>query len=268
MIISSKNNEVIKEIKKLKEKKYRENKFIVEGIKIVEEAINEQVKISLIVISENLFNNNESIKYFEKLTQYKYIIVTEKVFLELSDVKTPQGILAVIEKDINAKIDEDADYIMALDDLQDPGNIGTIIRTLDSANIKQLIVSKGTVDAYSPKVVRSTMGAIFRVKVIEVDNLAETLKKLQKDGYEVVSTSLQTDKSIYDISYNKKVVVIGNEGNGVSKEIQELSDYKVKIPMLGKTESLNASVAASIMIYEYVREKFSMGDVPFSKKLY
>ena len=157
---------------------------------------------------------------------------------------------------------------MALDDLQDPGNIGTIIRTLDSANIKQLIVSKGTVDAYSPKVVRSTMGAIFRVKVIEVDNLAETLKKLQNVGYEVVSTSLQTDKSIYDISYNKKVVVIGNEGNGVSKEIQELSDYKVKIPMLGKTESLNASVAASIMIYEYVREKFSMGDVPFSKKLY
>ena len=157
---------------------------------------------------------------------------------------------------------------MALDDLQDPGNIGTIIRTLDSANIKQLIVSKGTVDAYSPKVVRSTMGAIFRVKVIEVDNLAETLKKLQNVGYEVVSTSLQTDKSIYDISYNKKVVVIGNEGNGVSKEIQELSDYKVKITMLGKTESLNASVAASIMIYEYVREKFSMGDVPFSKKLY
>ena len=255
MVITSKNNELIKEIKKLKEKKYRKNKFIVEGIKIVEEAINEKARISLIVITENLYNNKELLKYFSKIADYEYVIVTEKVFLELSDVKTPQGILAVIEKDISAKIDESAEYIMALDDLQDPGNIGKIIRTLDSANIKQLIVSKGTVDAYSPKVVRSTMGAIFRVKVIEVDNLAETLKKLQNDGYEVVSTSLQTDKSIYDITYSKKVVVIGNEGNGVSKEVQELSDYKVKIPMLGKTESLNASVAASIMIYEYVRGK-------------
>lgn len=153
------------------------------------------------------------------------------------------------------KIDKNADYIMALDDVQDPGNIGTIIRTLDSANIKQLIVSKGTVDAYSPKVVRSTMGAIFRIQIIEVENLLETLKSLKQNGFELVSTSLQTDKNIYDIDYNKKIVIIGNEANGVSKEIQDISSYKVKIPMLGKTESLNASVAASIMIYEYVREK-------------
>ena len=99
------------------------------------------------------------------------------------------------------------------------------------------------------------MGAIFRVNIIEVENLKETLKQAQKNHYDIVVTSLDTNNSIYDIEYKNKVIVIGNEANGVSKEIQELANTKVKIPMLGKTESLNASVAASIMIYEYVRRK-------------
>ena len=167
---------------------------------------------------------------------------------------SPQGVLAVINKSSNQEIDFNADYIIALDGLQDPGNIGTIIRTVDSANLKQIIVSKDTVDGFSPKVVRSTMGAIYRVNIIEVENLLETLKELQQKQFEIVTTSLQTDKTIYDITYNKKVVVIGNEANGVSKEIQDNSDYKVKIPMIGKTESLNAAVATGIMIYEYVRQ--------------
>ena len=131
---------------------------------------------------------------------------------------------------------------------------GTIIRTADSANLKQILVSKDTVDAYSPKVIRSTMGSIYRVKIVECENLADVLNELKKHKFQIVSTSLDTENSIYDIDYRKKVVVIGNEGNGVSKEIQDLSDYKVKIPMLGKTESLNASVATGIMIYEYVRQ--------------
>ncbi len=253
MIISSKENNIIKEVKRLKEKKYRNEKYIIEGHKMIDEAIQESVKIDIIIMTEEFANHNQ--KYVEKINNYKFILVTENVFKELTEVKTPQGILAVVYKKEQRKIDEKADYIMALDDVQDPGNIGTIIRTLDSANIKQLIVSRGTVDAYSPKVVRSTMGAIFRIQIIEVENLLETLKSLKQNGFELVSTSLQTDKNIYDIDYNKKIVIIGNEANGVSEEIQDTSDYKVKIPMMGKTESLNASVAASIMIYEYVREK-------------
>ena len=101
------------------------------------------------------------------------------------------------------------------------------------------------------------MGAIFRVNVIESDNLVETIKQLKKHKFEVVSTSLDTDKSMYDIEYKKTAIVIGNEANGVSKEIQEMSDKKIKIPMLGKTESLNASVATGIVLYEYVRQKLS-----------
>ena len=293
MIISSKDNEIVKEIRKLKEKKYRKDQFIVEGIKMLEEAINENASIDLIVIREgidlkgtisNLFekNNNCEAKNKNVLDKIsKTITVTENVFNTLTDVVSPQGVLAVINKNkkstelesdtkeevilndkdanvketdiVNNKINMSADYIIALDGIQDPGNLGTIIRTADSANLKQIIVSKNTVDAYSPKVIRSTMGAIYRVNVIEAENLTETLKKLQNKGFKVVVTSLDTNTGIYDISYNKSVVVIGNEANGVSKEIQELADEKVKIPMLGKTESLNASVATGIMIYEYVR---------------
>ena len=135
------------------------------------------------------------------------------------------------------------------------GNFGTILRTLDSANIKQVIVSKDTVDGFSPKVVRSTMGAIYRIKIIEVENLKEILQDLKKDGFEVIVTSLKTENSIYDIDYNKKIVVIGNEANGVSKEIMDIADKKVKIPMLGNAESLNASIATGIIVYEYVRQK-------------
>ena len=293
MIISSKDNEIVKEIRKLKEKKYRKDKFIVEGIKMLEEAINENASIDLIVIREGmdlsnlisnvLYKNDadsgvKSKNIIDAISKIKSITVTEKVFDTLTDVVSPQGVLAVINKrengiinqatennnafeigdkikeTENVKIDTTTDYILALDGIQDPGNLGTIIRTADSANLKQIIVSKNTVDAYSPKVIRSTMGAIYRVNIIEVENLEWTLKDLQKDGFIVVVTSLDTNNSIYDISYNKSIVVIGNEANGVSKEVQELANERVKIPMLGKTESLNASVATGIMIYEYVRK--------------
>ena len=214
MIISSKDNEIIKEIRKLKEKKYRKEKFIVEGIKMLEEAINENASIDLIIIREGINLDLD-------ISEFKSIVVTEKVFNTLTDVVSPQGVLAVINKksaentnnenikSIDTKnmtelqIDKNADYILAIDGIQDPGNLGTIIRTADSANLKQIIVSKNTVDSYSPKVIRSTMGAIYRVNIIETENLVETLEKLKEAGFKVVTTSLDTDNSVYDISYDK-----------------------------------------------------------------
>ena len=252
MLITSKENSKIKEIKKLKEKKYRKTAFIVEGIKMLKEAISEKAEIDTIIIREDTELDFKLDSELEK----KVIHVTKNVFETISDVVSPQGVLVVINKKIDDnKISKHADYILALDGIQDPGNLGTIIRTADSANIKQILVSKDTVDSYSPKVVRSTMGAIYRVKIIECEDLAKTLKSLQTTGFEIVTTDLHTDKSIYDMNYNKKIVVIGNEANGVTPEIKELSNYRVKIPMLGKTESLNAAVATGIMIYEYVRQK-------------
>ena len=166
--------------------------------------------------------------------------------------------MAIIEKNTTSQeIDYTQDIIVVLDDVQDPGNLGTILRTVDSIGLNQIIVSKGTADAFNPKVVRSTMGAIFRIKIIETENLQETIKAMKKHHFKLMVTSLQTDNSIYDINFNKKIIVIGNESNGVSNEIQEMADERAKIPMLGKTESLNASVAAGIVMYEYVRQKLN-----------
>jgi TrmH family RNA methyltransferase len=258
-IISSKDNEQIKYIRKLKDKKFRDetNEYLVEGIKLVQEAIEENANIKMIVICEDCETDKtiEQALLYE-IAKYNCIYVTKKLFQTMTDVVSPQGVMAVVEKGDNIdKIDYTEDFILALDGIQDPGNLGTILRTADSANLKQIILSGDCADPYNPKVVRSTMGAIFRMNMVTTPNLLKTLQEIKRHKFEIIVTSLETQKSIYDISYHKKVVVIGNEANGVTKEVQELADKKVKIPMLGKTESLNASVAAGIMIYEYVREK-------------
>ena len=258
-IITSKDNEIIKNIRKLKEKKYRDlsNSYIIEGIKLIKEAIVESKQIKqIIVCEENINNGGIDQKLLYEIAKYECIYVTKKIFSLISDVQNPQGIMAVIEKQNSEdNIDYKEDVIVVLDGIQDPGNLGTILRTIDSVGLKQVIVSKETADAYNPKVVRSTMGAIFRVNIIESDNLIETLKNLKKHKYKVMATSLETNNNIYDVYYNKKVIVIGNEANGVSQEILDFADEKIKIPMLGRTESLNASVATSIILYEYVRRK-------------
>ncbi len=121
--------------------------------------------------------------------------------------------------------------------------------------LSQVVVSKKTGDIFNPKVVRSTMGAIFRINIIQSDDLVATIKEIKKHKFKVIATSLQTNDSIYDIDYKKSAIIIGNEANGVSQEVMETADKKVKIPMLGKTESLNAAVATGVMLYEYVRQK-------------
>ena len=189
-----------------------------------------------------------------EIAKYDCIYVSEKVFKTLTDVSTPQGMLAVIKKKDNKKeVNYNEDMIVILDGVQDPGNMGTILRTIDSAGLSQVIVTKEVVDAYSPKVVRSTMGAIFRVNIIETEDKLKMIKEIKKHKFNVAATSLEASKSIYDVEFNKIAIVIGNEANGVSQEVLDLADTKMIIPMPGRTESLNASVATGILIYEYVR---------------
>ena len=237
-VITSKDNELIKHIKKLKDKKYRDEskEYIVEGIKMIEEAIQEKCQIKQIIICDDCEKtSNISKEQMYEIARYECIYVTNKVFESITGVVNPQGILAVIERN-NEKQENirSEEIIVALDDIQDPGNLGTILRTVDSIGLTQILVSKGTADVYNPKVVRSSMGAIFRVNIIECEDLKQTLKNLQKQNYEIVVTSLQGKNSIYEINYNKKIIVIGNEANGVQKEIQEMANKKVKIPMLRK----------------------------------
>lgn len=259
MVITTKDNDFVKHVKKLKEKKYREEygEFIVEGIKMIEEAIQENATIKTIVVCEDCKTQGSipnDLLY--EIAKYNCIYVTEKVFNSMTDVSNPQGILAIIDKSGNkeTEIDFKEELFLILDNIQDPGNMGTILRTVDSINLKQILVSKGTSDPYNPKVVRSTMGAIFRVKVIECEDLSKTVKELKKHKIKIYATDLRTDKSIYDVNYKKVAVVIGNEANGVSQAVLDLADTKIKIPMKGKTESLNAAVATGVILYEAVRQ--------------
>ena len=244
-VITSKDNEIVKNIKKLKEKKYRdhENKFLVEGIKMVQEAISEEANISKIVVCEDCINDGTiSKELLYEIAKKDCIYVSKKVFEAITDVETPQGILAVIEKENKEEqISYNEDIIVVLDGIQDPGNLGTILRTIDSVNLKQIIISEKTADPYNPKVVRSTMGAIYRVNIIKSKNIVETLKNIKKHNYEIVATSLQTEKTIYDVEYKNKVIVIGNEANGVSKEVLDLANQKVKIPMPRKNRKPKCS---------------------------
>ena len=249
MMITSKTNELIKHIKSLHQKKYREEygEFFVEGKKLVAEAIEEKMDIIKIIICKELFD--------EKIHFNDIEFVDKKNFEYISDTKTPQGIMAIIKIPKSKKVK--CDTIFALDNIQDPGNLGTIIRTLDCAGINTLLLSKGTVDCYNPKTVRSTMGAIYRVNIDENVDLKQEINQLKKEGYKVIITTLDAQIYHYDLDFKDKyLIIIGNEANGVSKDIQELADIKVKIPMLGRTESLNASVAASLMAYERVRKNY------------
>ena len=246
-LITSKTNELIKHVKSLLQKKYRDEygEYIVEGIKMVKEAILEKQEISHIIVSENLPESFE----FPSAE-----IVSESVFSYLSDTKTPQGVLAVVKKKPSSEVT--GDIVFVLDHVQDPGNVGTIIRSLDATGITDLIVSEGCADVYSPKVVRSTMGGIFRVNIILVNDQKESLEMLKEKGYSTVATSLDTPSLIYEIDFHQKqAIIIGNESQGVSQEILDLADQKVKIPMQGKAESLNAAVAASVIAYEAVRQR-------------
>ena len=260
-LINIKYNEIIKNIKKLKEKKYRDQtgEYIIEGIKLVQEAINENAKISKIVVCEVCEADGGIPKdLMYEIAKYDCIYVSKKIFEAISDVNTPQGILAVIKKCSEMPQQEilyNEDIIVVLDGVQDPGNLGTILRTVDSVNLKQIILSQKCADPYNPKVVRSTMGAIFRLNIIESKNIVETIKDIKKNKYKILTTSLEANESIYTANLNKKAIIIGNEANGVSKEVLEMANEKVKIPMLGKTESLNVSVATGVILYEYVRRK-------------
>ena len=170
-----------------------------------------------------------------EIAKYNCLYVDEKVFNNITEVQNPQGILAVIDKQNNENdINYNEDIIVILDDIQDPGNLGTILRTIDSCGITQVIISKKSGDVFNPKVVRSTMGAIFRVNIIEKRDLVSTIKEIKKHKFKVFATSLQTEKSVYDVGYKKTAIIIGNEASGVSKELLEIADEKIKIPMLRK----------------------------------
>jgi TrmH family RNA methyltransferase len=265
-IITSSSNQHIKLIKSLKDKKTRNEKglFFIEGTRFFEEALSEsvlsQVEIVDVFISENISINMimseiEKYKYTKKLNIHT---ITEKIYKDISDTQSPQGILATIKIKkwtINDILNR-GDLILILESIQDPGNLGTIIRTADAAGFSGIIASKGTVDLYNPKVLRSTMGSVFRMPYYQTDELKESCKELKNVGIKIYGTHLDAKCSIYEANLNKNVaIIVGNEGAGMSGELMNICDSLIKIKMLGRTESLNASVAAGIVVYESLRQR-------------
>lgn len=258
--IQSKDNLLIKEIKKLKEKKYRinSNMFLVEGFRFTQEALDSNFEVMNIFISERAEQKYENSSVINMLQSNTIVyIISDSIFKSICDTDNPQGIIAVVRnKPLEVKYDNG--FYMLADKIQDPGNMGTIIRTAHAAGALGVIITKGTVDIYNEKTLRATMGSIFKIPVL-LDSDLSLVQKLRDSGFKLVASSLDCDKNFYDIDLKEKVIIsVGNEGNGISEEIYNLCDLKIKIPMPGGAESLNVAVAASIMMYEVVRQKNNM----------
>jgi len=258
-IIKSKDNGKIRCVRSLSSKKGRdeENAFIVEGIKFIKEAIGEKAHIKSLVFNENTLikTQTKEIYDFALKSEIEIIICQDNVFKTVADTMSSQGVIAVINRKKNTKTIDDFKFAIMCDRIQDPGNLGTIIRTADAFGPAAVILNKGCADEYNPKVVRASAGAIFRVPFIHSDSDKEMLNQLKESGYLIISTVVDSEHSFEDIDMNEKIcVVVGNEGQGVSREIAESSHMGVTIKMTGLSESLNASIAAGISIYE-IRKK-------------
>lgn len=247
MEITSTDNKLIKHIASLHKKKYRDeyNEYIIEGIKSVKEALQNNIEITHIIAS----NFSEPLD-----TDIEIINVPNHIMEKISETKTPQGLLAVA-KISDAELPANARRILILDNLQDPGNLGTIIRTADATSFDAIIISKNSVDLYSPKVVRSTMGSLFHLPIITNADLEKEILNLKEKNFTIYMSLLDNDsRNLFEEQLKSPLaIVIGNEGNGISPELIPYGDIKLKIPMLGKAESLNASIAASILMYETIR---------------
>jgi len=252
--ISGKDNRIIKLIRSLHTTNGRKKQglYFIEGERIVSDTIKfSSEQVEFIIFTNSFYSSQSNLKEFEqKFTCYN---IPDFLFEEITDTKTPQGILAVLRYPENKLSNFENDKrILILDRLQDPGNMGTIIRTAEAMGINSIFITKGCTDLYSPKVLRSAMGSAVRTNFYYIDSINDILN-LKTKGYKLYAAAL-SDNAIFleDAKpFDKTAIIIGNEANGISDEILDISDYIIKIPMTGNIESLNAAIAASIVMYHF-----------------
>ena len=245
--LSSLKNQKIQQWRSLKERKGRRETgcFMVEGRKMVEEAVASRFPVEAILVDAARIGD------FDLPGDIPLYTMPEHVLAAVCDTKTPQGIAAVVRMVNSAEL---GDKLVAMDGVQDPGNVGTIIRTADAAGFDGILLSAQCADVFSPKVLRATMGSIFRMGIVVTDDLPAALESLKASDSSVISSQLDGEP-FYERSPvgEKFCLVIGSEGNGVSPQVQRVATHRVKLPMRGGAESLNAAVAAGIMMYELMR---------------
>lgn len=259
-MITSTSNPQMKQIaallKKSKERK-EQRVFVIEGRKMFEEICTDKSRLVKAYFSESYARET----YGDKLPDIPCEVVADKVFDAVAETVTPQGILAIVRMPEYSLEDmiEQAGTLVLLEDLRDPGNLGTILRTAEAAGVAGVILSRESVDVYNPKVIRSTMGAVYRVPFLYVDDFKETLRHLKERQVRLMAAHLKGTKTFDRADYSGKIgILIGNEANGLTEEAAELAGEKVLIPMAGNVESLNAAVAAALLMYEaYRKQKLS-----------
>lgn len=254
-VIRAINNEQIKALRRLSQRKVRleEDSFMLEGVHCVEEALKSHVPLKLIIVEETKQQLYETL--LERAPQVPKMVVSLPVMEALSDTRTPQGIMAISPLVTRPWQDAgESGLLLLLENIQDPGNMGTIVRTADAAGVDGILISASSVDVHNAKVVRSTMGSIFHLPIYESQNLPAAVEKLKEDGWAVICGHLDgTDFFTRGSLGEKQALVIGNEAAGVSPEVSRACNYKLKLAMAGEAESLNAAVAAGIMIYDLAR---------------
>ncbi len=230
--------------------------FTVEGIRMFRETPEDRIR-SVFATERFLKNAPEEIR--AKFGRLPGELVTEEVFSSISDTKTPQGVLAVVSQEAHGLSDVlrgKETNLLVLETIQDPGNLGTMLRAGEGAGLTGIIADSGTADIYNPKVIRSTMGSIFRVPVVYVQDLRETIRELKRQQVQVCAAHLGGSVSYDTADYSgANAFLIGNEARGLTDETAALADRAVRIPMLGQVESLNAAVAASVLMYELARQR-------------
>lgn len=259
MMITSTGNAKIKQLlqwQKKRKARDADRVFLAEGLRMAAEAPEEQVLD--VYVAESFYEKRNKELHLDVWGK-KLCILSDTVFAHVSDTKTPQGILTVMrqmEYTLDEILSRANPLLIVLDNLQDPGNLGTILRAGEAAGVTGVILSRDCVDIYNPKVIRSTMGSIYRMPFLYVDELLPVLNRLKNKGIQSFAAHLDGRNSYDHESYNGGTAfLIGNEGNGLRTEVAEAADVYVKIPMCGEVESLNAAVAASVLMFEAARQR-------------
>lgn len=255
--ITSASNPLIKLIRTLHTKKgrHKEQAIILEGSRLVTDAVKSGAKIQYFIISESFLSNNNNLP--DGFPVAKVVLLPDDLFKKTCETDNPQGIMAIAK--IPAQNEEglisQTERIIILENIQDPGNAGTIVRTADAFGFDAVFFSKDSVDPFNSKVIRSTMGSLFHLPVIVCQDIYSTVERIKKRGIMIIAAHPRDAEYCYEADLSGKLaIVIGNEGNGLTERMMELSDKRVMIPMSGGAESLNASSAASILIYESMRQ--------------
>ncbi len=255
--ITSLQNKHIKYIRGLQLKKNRKifKQYIIEGIRSVEEAILHNIPIEYIVYTEQILENKTAYGLLRDLPGHvKCLEISNHIFENISDLQSPQGILAVINI-VDWRFEDilcgKNDLWIVMDRIQDPGNMGAIIRTAEAIGAKGIVLTKGCVDPYNNKTVRATMGALFHIPILQATNNDYWINYFNSNAIKIIACDLDTEKTYLDIDYSGRIaIIIGNEGNGIDRQLLDHADHTVKLPIIGRIESLNASVAAGIMMYK------------------